>query len=53
METDIIYKLGVRDMIANLFMGIRTNGLDSTLIELAKSIKDNPHAVWYLKENDR
>lgn len=30
-DPHVYYQLGIRDMIANLFMEIRTNGVDETL----------------------
>ena len=47
----IVYQLGSRDMIANLFMEIRLNGVEKTLKKYAESLQDNPHCKFYLNNN--
>ena len=48
-DIDIIYQIGMRDSIANLFMEIRHNGIEKALKTYAEMLKDNPHAIHYLK----
>lgn len=49
-ENKIAYQIGMRDMLANLFMEIRTNGIDKTLKNYAEILGDNPHAKDFLKK---
>lgn len=48
-KNNIEYKIGMRDMLANIFMEIRISGVEETLKKMAEMIKDNPHAEHYLK----
>ncbi len=50
-DSKMFYQIGHRDERANLFMMIRLDGVEKTLLELAKTISDNPHADWYLKQH--
>ena len=53
-NNNIIYQVGMRDMLANLFMEIRINGETQTLTKYAEILKgeDNVHAKWYLDKKE-
>lgn len=48
-ENKTIYQLGMRDMISDLFMQIRVDGVDKTLKGYAEMLPDNPHTKHYLE----
>lgn len=52
MDKNLIYKLGIRDTIANLFMEIILEGEKSVLVKYAKMLPENPHCVHYLELNE-
>ena len=47
-ENKLMYQLGMRDMVANLFMEIRESGVDTTLKRYAEMLPDNLHTKHYL-----
>lgn len=47
------YDLGRKDMIANLFMLLREEGVEAGLKKLAAdydAVESNPHVKWYLNQ---
>ena len=49
METNnIYYQLGMRDLVAQLFCQIRSDGVEETLRALTEVCPDNIHVIHYL-----
>ena len=49
-DENMFYEIGMRDMLAQLFMEIRLDDVDTTLKKYAELLKDNPHAQDYLQK---
>lgn len=48
-QLNSLHILGMRDMIANIFIDIRVDGIEITLNKYANYLPDNPHCKYYLE----